>query len=428
VPVVSRGDVLGVLVGHFFTPHDFEDREIRLLSTLADQAAIALEHARHYEAVRAQQTQLAQILDSTSDGILLVGRDGRIQAANRRAGELLEFDCAEVLGRELAELIAGRGPDAGQDRSFAALRAVIDEPEREAQGDIAVVGLGRILHWVSRPTAISEGSTPDTLASPAARLANRAPGLPHGLAGTAVGLTLTFQDVTHEREVSQMKSDFVSFVTHQLRTPLSGIKWMLELAAEEPLAGEAGSYIQDARDAAQRLIELVNDLLDVSRLEQGRLTVAAQDVSLGELTRSVLDEAAVLIREKGHRLSVTGVEDVPSVTADPQLLRQVVLNLVSNAIKYTPAGGAITIEMKGAGDEVRWAIRDSGIGVPKQAQARLFEKFFRADNVATVETEGTGLGLYLVRLIMERCGGRVWCESEVGEGATFQFTLPLSGV
>jgi signal transduction histidine kinase len=84
--------------------------------------------------------------------------------------------------------------------------------------------------------------------------------------------------------------------------------------------------------------------------------------------------------------------------------------------------------MKGAGDEVRWAIRDSGIGVPKQAQARLFEKFFRADNVATVETEGTGLGLYLVRLIMERCGGRVWCESEVGEGATFQFTLPLSGV
>jgi signal transduction histidine kinase len=114
------------------------------------------------------------------------------------------------------------------------------------------------------------------------------------------------------------------------------------------------------------------------------------------------------------------------VRADAQLLRQVVMNLVSNAIKYTPEGGAIEVRFERDGDTLRWSIRDSGIGIPRSSQARLFEKFYRAENVSTLETEGTGLGLYLVRLIMEQLDGRVWCESEEGAGSTFRFTLPLA--
>jgi len=113
--------------------------------------------------------------------------------------------------------------------------------------------------------------------------------------------------------------------------------------------------------------------------------------------------------------------------ADPQLLRQVVLNLTSNAIKYTTRGGEIAIRIRRMGDRVRWEIQDNGIGIPQEAQRRLFEKFYRAENVLTVETEGTGLGLYLVRLIIEQFGGRVWCKSEEGRGATFVFTLPTAG-
>jgi signal transduction histidine kinase len=201
---------------------------------------------------------------------------------------------------------------------------------------------------------------------------------------------------------------------------------MLELASqEEDLPAEAGSYVQDAQAAAQRLIGLVNDLLDVARLERGKLSIALQPVPLGSLTQSVLEETRLLVEEKGHRLELGGDGDGPVVSADPQLLRQVILNLVSNAIKYTRDGGKIEIEMREADGEGRWQIRDSGLGVPAAAQARLFEKFYRADNVTTLETEGTGLGLYLVRLIMEQLGGRVWCESVEGEGATFAFTLPL---
>jgi signal transduction histidine kinase len=235
------------------------------------------------------------------------------------------------------------------------------------------------------------------------------------------------QDISDRKQADQMKSDFVSFVTHQLRTPLAGIKWLLELASQEPdLSEDVRSYIADAREADERLVRLVNDLLDASRLERGKLTITPKEVDLAALTQSVLDEMKPLIAEKGHRVTFQPMASSP-VWADPQLLRQVVLNMTSNAVKYTPPGGEIAIRLDRDGDALRWAIQDSGIGIPKTSQARLFEKFYRAENVLTIETEGTGLGLYLVRLILEQFEGRVWCESEEGRGSTFFFTVPLPG-
>lgn len=402
-PMHSRGEVYGVLMVYFFAPHDFTPKEVRLLCTLARHAAIAIDNSRLFEEAQTQRTRLTQIFDSTSDGFLLVGRDGQVVSANRRTAELLSLNEAGVVGRDLVEVLAvtqDGSPD--WDLTTAAFRSLVEDPDRGSHGDLTLPAGLRVLEWVGQPTKDASGTT--------------------------VGLTLTLRDVTQEREVSQMKSDFVSFVTHQLRTPLSGIKWLLELAIQEPqLPAETQSYIQDARESAERLTKLVNELLDISRLESGKLAIVLQETKLGELTQGVLDEASVLVRERGHRLSVTGGETIPPVLADPQLLRQVILNLVSNAVKYTLSGGEIAISMSGADGVVEWAIRDSGIGIPKQAQRRLFEKFYRADNVTTIETEGTGLGLYLVRLILGRLGGRIWCESEEGKGTTFRFTLPRVG-
>jgi len=226
------------------------------------------------------------------------------------------------------------------------------------------------------------------------------------------------------REALQMKADFVSFVTHQLRTPLAGIKWMLELSAEAADREESDSYVGDARESADRLISLVNDLLDVSRLENGRIQVHAETIDLHELTESVVGDVSTLVRQKEHDLQVEVDAARPTVVADSQLLRQVVLNLVSNAIKYTPAGGRLRIRIGQHEGALRWEIEDSGIGIPKASRAGLFEKFFRAENAQTIDTEGTGLGLYLVRLIVERLGGRIACESEEGRGSTFRFVLP----
>jgi PAS domain S-box-containing protein len=229
------------------------------------------------------------------------------------------------------------------------------------------------------------------------------------------------------QETLKMRNDFVSFVTHQLRTPLSGIKWMLELAKETEDREEKASYVEDARESADRLIGLVNDLLDVSRLESGKLQVSLEPVRLRQLTYDVLADVATLVREKNHELDIQCEPDVPIAMLDLQLLRQVILNLASNAIKYTPAGGRIEIRIRREGSALHWSIRDSGIGISEESQKRLFEKFFRADNAHTVDTEGTGLGLYLVRLIVERLGGTIACESEVGRGTLFHFTLPLTG-
>jgi PAS domain S-box-containing protein len=402
-PIVGQNErVLGVLVLYYTTAQAFGETETRLLASYADQLAKALENAGLYEETQTQRVRLAQIFDSTSDGILLVNRDGEIQAANRQAGELLGFDASSVIGVRLSQLAAGRrGSD--QDRVFDDLGAILQKPDRGGDGDLDLQRSGRTVHWIGRPIQ-------DTT-------------------GTTVGFTLTLHDVTHERQVSQMKTDFVSFVTHQLRTPLAGIKWMLELAAQAPeVPTEAGSYVEDARTAAERLIGLVNDLLDISRLESGKLTVALQPTSLGALTRSSVDDLGPLVRDKGLRLTMRGVDDAPTVMAEPQLLRQVIVNLTSNALKYTPSGGDISIRIDREADgRARWTITDSGIGIPKSALGRLFEKFYRAENVHTVETEGTGLGLYLVRLIIERLAGEVWCESEEGRGSMFIFTLPISG-
>jgi PAS domain S-box-containing protein len=245
-------------------------------------------------------------------------------------------------------------------------------------------------------------------------------------AGQVTGYLGTVTDITERKEADQMKSDFVSFATHQLRTPLAGIKWLLELAREEPdISEDMLSYIQDARESADRLIKLVNDLLDISRLERGKLTIVPQVIPLAELTQNVLEEVSLLVQEKGHHLTFTAADEILPVLADQQLMRQVILNLVSNAIKYTPPEGEIVIEIGQEGAHLRWSIRDSGIGIPKEALPRLFEKFYRADNAQTIETEGTGLGLYLVRLILEQFTGRIWCESEEGKGTTFLFVLPL---
>jgi PAS domain S-box-containing protein len=226
------------------------------------------------------------------------------------------------------------------------------------------------------------------------------------------------------QEALQLKTDFISFVTHQLRTPLSGIKWMLELSTESADRQESDSYVQDARESANRLIALVNDLLDVTRLENGRMELRPELIDLHELTESVLGDLATLVRERQHDLQVSVDTPRTSVVADPQLLRQVVLNFLSNAIKYTPSGGRLRVRIGEDGGSLRWEVEDSGIGIPQASRARLFEKFFRAENAQTIDTEGTGLGLYLVRLVVEQFGGHVECESEEGRGSTFRFLLP----
>ncbi len=379
VPLIRQDKIIGAIgLDNTERRRPITAAQVAMATTLASQVALAIDNVRLFDEMQGQRARLAEIFDSTSDGILFVRQDGIVESANRRATEMLGGQT--LVDRALAEVVPGA--DGGR-----------------TEGDLVLGGGARVLRWAARPA--------------------------RNAAGEVVGFTLTLRDVTEEREVSQMKSDFVSFVTHQLRTPLSGIRWMLELAQEEgELPPSAAGYVGDAKAASERLIGLVNELLDVARLEQGKLAVHRERVDVPALTRELVEGLRVLVDEKSHALTLTVEDGVHEVVADPQLLRQVLLNLVSNAIKYTPSPGTIGIAIGRRGPTVAWEIRDNGIGIPRESQRRLFEKFFRAENTAALETEGTGLGLYLVRLILEQFGGRVWCESEEGKGSTFTIVLP----
>jgi PAS domain S-box-containing protein len=378
---VSSKDEIGVLAGAF------------------NQMAADL--SRALEALRESESHSRLIIETAHDAFIAIDVDGVIIDWNRQAENLFGWSREEAAGRRFDDTIVA--PQAHQDQV-------------EGSEHFLSTGEGLVLDQRLEMTAKHRQGHQ----------------FPVELTVWPIQLGQTYRfnafihDISERKQAEQMKSDFVSFVTHQLRTPLAGIKWLLELASEEnALPEEPLSYIQDARESADRLIKLVNDLLDISRLERGKFTIAPEEVNLGELTHSVLSEVNLLMQQKGHQLRCLLCDEAPAVLADRQLIRQVVLNLVSNAIKYTPPGGEISVHLCQIGGTVQWSIADSGIGVPKQAQSRLFEKFYRAENGLTVETEGTGLGLYLVRLILGQFGGRVWCESEEGKGATFLFTLPL---
>jgi signal transduction histidine kinase len=177
------------------------------------------------------------------------------------------------------------------------------------------------------------------------------------------------------------------------------------------------------------MLAMVNDLLDVSRLESGLIASAARETNLAELSRAVLAELAPQVAQKNHEVTMSSTPDADAgrVLVDDQLLKQAMVNLVSNAVKYTPEGGHITVKLAVEDGRISWRVRDDGIGIPDRAKEKIFEKFYRADNATAVDANGRGLGLYMVRLIITRSGGRLHWSSEEGRGTTFGFTLPLGG-
>lgn len=395
-PLAVQGEVVGVLA--MFARAPLPDTALESLASAADFIAQAVDRRRKHEALRRSEEMFRSVVETTTEWIWVMDVNGIQTYTNPAIETILGWTVKEVTGVAVLPLMH---PDDAQ-RIQQHLPALI----ASKQG-----WNGLVVRWRHRDGSYRYlESTAVPILTPEGELA---------------GYQGADRDITERVIADRMKSDFTSFVSHQLRTPLSGMRWMLELASGEPDPTRVAGYIGEARESLSRLTDLVNDLLDLSKLEGGRGTTELTDVDLGVVTRDVLNELRGLVDEKQHQLVVGIGERVPAIRADPQLLRQVVLNLVSNAIKYTPTGGRLEVSVQRHYGMVHWVVRDTGIGIPKGAQSRLFEKFYRADNAVVMETEGTGLGLHLVRIIVERFNGRVWCESEEGGGSTFQFTLPV---
>ncbi|MCX6796033.1 MAG: PAS domain-containing sensor histidine kinase [Candidatus Falkowbacteria bacterium] len=252
--------------------------------------------------------------------------------------------------------------------------------------------------------------------------------------GKVVGCIIIFRDITKESEVDVMKTEFVSLASHQLRTPLTAIRWFIEELYNEEIGKvnkEQKDYLLQVIESNIRMIKLVNDLLDVSRLEAARIRIEPVPTDLEQLIRKVISDYLRLARANNCQVILKEPDvALPKINIDPSLIREVLSNLISNSIKYSDnkkGESKVFIFLILQEEEVIISVQDFGIGIPKKFQRRVFQKFFRADNVVKIDTTGTGFGLYISKLLVEASGGRIWFVSEEGKGTTFFFTLPLAG-
>jgi len=249
--------------------------------------------------------------------------------------------------------------------------------------------------------------------------------------GKIVFFVSLIEDITQRKEVDRAKTEFVSLASHQLRTPLSAIRWYSEMLLSKyvgELNEKQHQYVKEIYAGNLRMVELVNALLNVSRIDLGTFAIEPEDLNLFELCDSVLSELTPQITEKKQSVNRIFDEKVGLYKGDRKLLRIVFQNFLSNSVKYTQPEGQITVEVARRDPDLLIRVADNGYGIPKAQHVKIFEKLFRADNVRQKDTEGTGLGMYIVKAIVEQSGGKIWFDSEENKGTTFYVTLPMTGM
>ncbi len=241
-----------------------------------------------------------------------------------------------------------------------------------------------------------------------------------------IGIVTIFRDITKEKEIDRMKTELVSMVAHELRSPLTSIAGFSELLLDEGLTQEQSKeYAEIILKESNRLGDLINKFLDISRIESGKSQVHKTPVQIGHVIESVLEMNMYLAERKGMKVNLNVPEDLATVWVDREMMGEVILNLFSNAVKYSPDGKAISIEVDEKDDEQLVKMIDQGYGIPEKSLNKIFEKFYRVtDNEHIQEVTGSGLGLSLVKEIVELHDGAIWVESKLGEGSTFTFSIP----
>ena len=365
------------------------------------------------EAIKESEERFRSVTQSASEAIIIADGKGEIISWNDGARITFGYVEQEVLGKAFTVLM----PERYREAHRMGLERVGSTGETRVIGrTIDLFGLRKDSSEFPLELSLSSWETEKG----------------RFYAGIARDITKRKQAEEHlqkskqaAEEASRLKTIFVSFAAHQLRTPLTGIRWHLELASMVPqIPEEAATHIQGADESVGQLIRMVNYLLSILRLESGKISFSIQETNLETETREALDELEYQIQEKALNVSVIRPDESLSITTDRGLLRQVISNLASNAVKYSRPNGNISIRIRENGASMLWSIQDNGIGIPKRDQVQLFDKFFRASNVTSIETEGNGLGLCISRLILEKLGGKMSFESEENKGSIFTLAIP----
>jgi two-component system phosphate regulon sensor histidine kinase PhoR len=357
---------------------------VALVSALADYAAIAIENARLYSYSEVERSKLETILTNIEEAVIVVDQDGRIVLINRKASQAFGVQEKNYTGRRLREVI-----------SHQEMLETIKERDATHPSRVELsLEDGRVLN--AQLTPIPE-----------------------------VGLALTMQDITHLKELDRIKSDFVNTVSHDLRSPLTAILGYVELIDRVGTVNDQQrEFIHRVQISVHNITSLINDLLDLGRIEAG-FDARKEIVPFTGIIHFAVDGLKSRADEKSLELILDIPEELPQILGNPVRMRQMLNNLIANAIKYTPVKGKIRIYAHAEGGQIILQISDNGPGIPAADQPYIFDKFYRASNVPS-ETPGTGLGLAIVKSIVENHQGRIWVESNVGQGTTFTVVLPTA--
>jgi signal transduction histidine kinase len=453
-PILVAGELAGTLsLDQADLPRDWTSDEVRFVEAVARELRVAMETARLFQARQRENERL-----------LALQRAGATLAARTDPHEVFDMilrSAVQLFGQGSASLYTW-DEDAGllrlAENFDAAGRMPDDSALRPGEGVVGRVFASRepliikdYQTWEGRTSVGRETGLRACLAVPLLRsgrvlgalgIRSYEPTVVYTeddarmltlFADQAAAAITTVEAFARQRQaveqlerLNRAKSEFVSIVSHEFRTPLTGIQGFSEMMRDEELGlDEMREYAGDINKDAQRLNRMIDEMLDLDRMESGRMTIHTEQMDLN----AVVDEAVGRVRPNApnHTLTVDLQPDLPRIKADPDRLTQVTSNLLNNAVKYSPTGGRITVTTRAEGDALRLDVRDEGLGIPTEALETIFERYSRVDSQATKDIPGTGLGLPIVRQIVQLHGGKVWAESELGRGSVFHVVLPLAG-
>lgn len=406
IPLLLGDRPIAVVEGLYGSLHDVASMHIHLAHTLAHQVAVAMENARLHELVVRERRQLEAMLRGASEGHALIDEQGRVVFWSEQMSTILGIPAEFALGAKVREIVERVGVGVEDPREFARLHE--DALARLAE----------------EPTFVY------VLEGPPRRVVRSQYFPVIGTEGQVLGRGHQVRDVTEEQahlerlqHLNRIKSEFVSTVSHELRTPLTSIQGYSELIRDEELTREEiKEFAGVITNSAQALSRMIGDMLDLDRLESGRMMIRRNDVDVNRLITEVVGGFGATVT---HRLVLCLEPSLPPLLADRDRLARVIINLVSNAVKYSPDGGAITMTSGVEDGDLSLTIRDEGPGIPAEALEAIFERYTRLDDESSRHIQGTGLGLPIARQIVQMHGGHLWAERGEERGMIFHVRLPF---
>ena len=401
LPLIARKQVIGVIFIFRNYAGGFSSNDRALLQSFADQAAIAVHNAQLYTQVSREKQRMDALLDSAADGIIILTPDHYVERCNPAFARMLGIPVERILGQSHQDVIRW-----------------------DQRKDGLTLEQAEVSGWPLTPNATLyiEGDIKREEALPLPVGITYAPLL--NQEGNLVNIIATVRDITHFREADELKSTFISVISHELKTPVALIKGYVGTLRREDAKWDP-AIIKDSleviEEEADRLTELIDNLLDASRLQAGALAINLSDVTLLDMVERIAQRFRT--QTTTHTIVVEFPGAFPVILADEERMAQVISNLLSNSIKYSPQGGEIRITAQVLPNQVVICVRDQGPGIAPEDIPHVFDRFYRASK-ASRTTKGAGLGLYLVRAVVEAHGGRIWVDPKPGDGARVCFSLP----